>query len=45
MIQAEISRKYTLEVFKNVIADCGLEIKKEFNDSRNYSMNVFLVKN
>ena len=44
-IHTEISRKYNLEILENLIADSGLEIKKEFNDSRNYFMNVLLVKN
>jgi len=44
-IQTEISRKYNLDILENVFAGSGLAIKKEFNDSRNYFMNVLLEKN
>ncbi len=43
-IHTEISRKYDLEILNKVIEGSGLSIMNEFNDARNYFMNVLLKK-
>lgn len=43
-IHTEVSRKYDRSILDKVIEGSGLSVLHEFNDSRNYFMDVVLIK-